>query len=169
MSDEVFRWVIAGAVVVACLAIVLQAFLLAAFYRVTSNTHKKIDPLMERVDPILESARRLLLENAPRVTELTTEAAAAAKKAREQMERLGQLLEDASERVRERLEQIDQSVDQAVQQMEQMSESVKGALLRPIREANGIVAGVKAAVSTYAQGGRRPSVDHATQDEEMFI
>jgi hypothetical protein len=56
-----------------------------------------------------------------------------------------------------------------VVQVENVGGAVKGAVLKPVREANAIMAGVKAAVVTYAQGGRRPSVDNVTQDEEMFI
>jgi hypothetical protein len=46
--------------------------------------------------------------------------------------------------------------------------TVHSGVLRPIREVNGIVAGIKTAVATFVRGGR-PSVDRATQDEEMFI
>jgi len=38
-----------------------------------------------------------------------------------------------------------------------------------VREVNGLAAGISAAVSALVHGSRRPSVDHATQDEEMFI
>jgi hypothetical protein len=41
--------------------------------------------------------------------------------------------------------------------------------MKPIKEASGLIAGVKAAVSSYTSNGRRPTMDHITQDEEMFI
>ncbi len=53
--------------------------------------------------------------------------------------------------------------------VEQARDAVKGAVLTPVREVEGLVAGVKAALSTYAQGGNRHSPERATQDEEMFI
>ena len=37
-----------------------------------------------------------------------------------------------------------------------------------VRLKNGQTAGVRAAVSTLVEG-RRPTIDHITQDEEMFI
>jgi len=55
-----------------------------------------------------------------------------------------------------------------VEHVEQAGEAVKKAVLRPVREANGIAAGISAAVSTLMRG-RKYSVDSATQDEEMFI
>ena len=47
-------------------------------------------------------------------------------------------------------------------------DNVKEAVLKPVREASGVLAGIKAAVTTLANG-RRPTLDHITQDEEMFI
>ena len=48
--------------------------------------------------------------------------------------------------------------------------NLKEAALKPMREASGVIAGLKAAVSTYAQGqGRRGGVERIAQDEEMFI
>jgi len=46
---------------------------------------------------------------------------------------------------------------------------MKRAVMRPVREANGIAAGISAAVSTLVKRPRKSSVDSATQDEEMFI
>jgi hypothetical protein len=40
--------------------------------------------------------------------------------------------------------------------------------LKPIREIQGMTAGVRAAVQHFLRGGR-PSVAQATQDDEMFI
>jgi hypothetical protein len=40
--------------------------------------------------------------------------------------------------------------------------------MRPLREVNGIAAGVRAALNALARGNR-PTVDRATSDEEMFI
>jgi hypothetical protein len=41
-------------------------------------------------------------------------------------------------------------------------------IMKPLREVNGIAAGVRAALGAMARGNR-PTVDRATSDEEMFI
>ena len=51
---------------------------------------------------------------------------------------------------------------------EQVGDAVKRAVMRPVREANGLAAGISAAVSTLVRG-QKSSVASATQDEEMFI
>jgi hypothetical protein len=63
---------------------------------------------------------------------------------------------------------VDAAVDDTVDQVHHAGENVKSAVLKPVREAEGVFAGIKAAVTTYGQA-RRPSIEQITQDEEMFI
>jgi methyl-accepting chemotaxis protein len=124
---------------------------------------------VERATQVLTTAGELLEEVRPRVVEISSDGVAIAKTGREQVERLGTLIHDVSDRARERIDQLDRSVDSTVEQVEQVSEAVRRAALRPVREVNGLAAGISAAVSTFVHGPRRSSVAHATQDEEMFI
>jgi methyl-accepting chemotaxis protein len=176
MSEDAFRWVVAAAVILACLAFVAQAAIVFAMYRIAQRLQGRIlpladraEPILTRVEPILDNARGILEESRPRIAEMTGDAVVVTKTAREQAEQWRVVLDDAAARARVRIEQIDEKVDETVQQVEQVGEAMKTAVTRPMREVNAILAGIKAAVATYVQGGRRPSVDHATQDEEMFI
>jgi ABC-type transporter Mla subunit MlaD len=128
----------------------------------------KAGPAVERAGEVFEAARRILEENRPRVAEISSDVAGMARTGREQVERLGELLQDAGDRARTRLDQIEGAMDSTVEHVEQAGDAVKRAILRPVREANGIAAGISAAVSTLMRG-RKYSVDSATQDEEMFI
>ena len=169
MPEDVFRWVIAGAVILACLAFVVQAIVVILLYRVARNTQTKVVPLVERAEPILATTRQILEENKPRVAEISADAVQIVKTARVQADRLSELLKDSSERAKARLAQIDRTVDETVEQVEQVGGAAKSAVLKPVKEVNGIMAGMKAALSTYAAGNKRHSIEHATQDEEMFI
>jgi low affinity Fe/Cu permease len=197
MPDDVFRIVITVAVVLACLAFLVQAGIAIALYRVASRMQKKVDPLVDRADalvkeaspivakigpaidragPALDAAGRILNktdkiieEVRPRIVEISGEVVAIAKSSRRQVERIGELLDDAGSRAKERLHQIDESVDTTVEHLEQAGDVMKRAVMRPVREVNGIAAGISAAVSTLVHGSRKSSVASATQDEEMFI
>jgi len=176
MSEDVFRWVVSVGVILACIAFIGQALILAAVFRGVKEAQKagkgiqgKVGPLVDRFHTILDSTSRILEENRPHVAEFTAEASVIAKVVRRQADRISELIDDTNARARTRIAQIDHAVDETIGQVEQVSETVKSAVLRPAKEVNGILNGVKAAVNTYAEGRRRPSVDHATQDEEMFI
>lgn len=176
MPEDIFRWVVAAAVILACLASVWQAVILAAIYRAGKEAHRagkeaqsRIGPLVDRFEAMLTTSSKILDENRPRIAEITAETLVVAKTARLQAERISQVIDDANERAQARIAQIDRTVDQTVGQVEHAGEAVRSAVMRPVREVNGLVAGVKAAFSTYAQGGSRNSPEHVTQDEEMFI
>src|ERR1700729_847069 len=176
MSEDVFRWVVSVGVILACIAVIGQALILAAVIRAGKDAQKagkdiqgKVGPIVDRVQAILETTSRILEENRPRVADIAAEASTVAKVVRRQADRISELIDDTSALARTRIAQIDHAVDQTIGQVEQVSETVKSAVTRPAKEVNGILNGVKAAVNTYAEGRRRPSVDHATQDEEMFI
>jgi len=174
MSEDVFRWVIAVGVLLACLASVWQAVILTAVFKAAKEAQKagkgaqaRFGPLVDRFEAVVKTSSQILEEN--RIAEITAETLAVAKTARQQAERIGELLDDANGRAKARMAQIDRTVDQTVEHVEHATEAVKSAVLKPVKEVNGIVAGVKAALNTYAQGGNRHSPEDATQDEEMFI
>jgi len=144
---------------------------------------EKVVPLVEKVGPVVENFGKvvdqaskvvantnLIVEDArPRISEVSSEVAAISHSGREQVERLGELLQDAGARAKNRLEQIDQTVATTVEQVEEVSDAVKRTVMGPVRLVNGIAAGVSAAASTLVGKSRKYSVDSATQDEEMFI
>ena len=125
--------------------------------------------LIESANRATVSANQIMQDVRPRIGQISDETAAIVHAGREQVERLGDLLQDAGDRTRVRLEQIDHAVEVTVNQIENVSGAVKNAVLRPVREVNGLAAGISAAVSTLVRGQHKSSVDSATQDEEMFI
>ena len=232
MSEETFRIVVAAAVLIACLAFVVQAGIVIALFRLTwkmqaktagfmekakpvlakvKPVFDKIGPVIEKIGPALDSinaaaakvgpaidrfrpvvdravvvvertgvliqsvnrvtaAANLIMQDVrPRIADISDQTVAIVRSGREQVERMGDLLHDAGDRVRVRLEQVDHAVETTVNQIENVSGAVKNAVLRPVREVNGIAAGISAAVSTLVHGQHKSSVDSATQDEEMFI
>ncbi|HWD99545.1 MAG TPA: hypothetical protein VG345_10925, partial [Bryobacteraceae bacterium] len=88
--------------------------------------------------------------------------------AKDQAHRWAEVGRDMADRTKAQIARVDSAVDETVEHVQHAGANVKDAVLKPVREANGILSGIRAGVSAYVQG-RRPSVDHATQDEEMFI
>jgi len=129
----------------------------------------KAGKMMDQATTVLATANRIMDDTRPKIAQISAETLAIARSGRGQVERLGELLNDAGDRARNRLEQIDQTVEATVGQVEHVGDSVKRAVMRPVREVNGLAAGISAAVSTLVHGSRKSSVDSATQDEEMFI
>lgn len=168
MSDEMFRWVVAGGVILAAISAVVQAFVVMGLAAGIKKMQARLQTTIDRAEPILDSSRRILEDTAPKIAVISTDVVDVVKMAREQTERLGDLIKDFSERAKVQVARIDGTVDHTIDQVQSATDVVKDAVLRPVREVDGFLSGLRTAVSVYARG-RRESVDHATQDEEMFI
>jgi hypothetical protein len=66
------------------------------------------------------------------------------------------------------MDRVELVLDDAMSRTQQTVAVVQRGILSPIREVNGMLAGLRTAIMTLARGSR-PTVDHATADEEMFI
>jgi ABC-type transporter Mla subunit MlaD len=124
-------------------------------------------PVVDGARQVVAHANEIVVEVRPQITHFSEEAVATVHSCRDQVERVGSLLHDATDRARARLEQIDESVENTVGQVSNVGGAMKRAVLRPVREANGLAAGISAAVSSLVAKKASPGV--ATQDEEMFI
>ncbi len=168
MPDDVFRWVIAIGVFLALVAFVVQTWVVLAMFRVAKAMQDKLMPVVDATGPLITTVRHFAEENGPKLSQMTTEATEVMQSLHVQVERISEVVKDVSDRARAQVARIDGAVDLTVDQVQQASETVKQALLTPVRQMDGIMHGIRAAISVVAQG-RRESVDHATQDEEMFI
>jgi methyl-accepting chemotaxis protein len=182
MQDDTFRWVITGAVAISTLCIFLMAAVSIALYLVASKLKNRVESIAGRVEPLVETVRKLADENSTKISGIATRAVEIADNAkdisdnakdisdvaRDQAHRFAEVGRDVADRTRAQVARVDTVVDQTVSQVQVLGVGVKEAVMKPVREASGVMAGIRAAVSTYAAGSR-PTVDHTTQEEEMFI
>jgi methyl-accepting chemotaxis protein len=175
MSEETFRWVITGAVAIATLCILIMAGVAIVLQRIIAKVQGKVDDLMDRVTPIIDTVRQMAADNAPKVNDIASSAQVIAANAKDisgevkdQAHRFAEVGKDIADRTRAQVARADAAVDETVEQMHIAGEQAKEAVMKPVREANAVAAGIKAAVSTYISGRRTP-ITRITQDEEMFI
>jgi methyl-accepting chemotaxis protein len=175
MPEETFHWAVTVGVAIATLCILTMAVVSVLLYRVMSKFRVRIDDVTARVEPLIETVRKLADDNAPKISALTSnmvEISANAKDvsivANDQAHRFAEVGRDLADRVKAQIARVDAVVDDTVEQVHNAGDNVKAAVMKPVREASAVLAGVRAAVTTLVDG-RRPTVDHITQDEEMFI
>lgn len=175
MPEDTFRWVIAGGVVMAAVCIVVMTTAVIMMYRAVSQMRAKVNDFTERGEPVIDTVRRLAVENGPRFTSIAKNAVVISDNAKDisevakdQAHRFAEVGRDLADRTKAQIARVDAVVDDTVEHVYQAGDSVRAAVKKPVREAGAVIAGVKAAVTTLVDG-KRPTVDHLTQDEEMFI
>ena len=157
-----------AAVIVSAVAIVLQAFLLFAIYRQTRAIGEQVKVLAPKVESVLETAQSTLEQSRKQIGEVTSKANEILDMARTQLVRVNGLLEDATTRAKVQLDRVELVLDDTISRVHQTIAALNNGVLRPLREINGVAAGVRAAVGQLLKGGR-PNVAQATSDDEMFI
>jgi methyl-accepting chemotaxis protein len=175
MPDETFRWVVAGGVAIATLSIVVMAVMMVVMIRVISRLQDRTERVADRAEPVIDSIRHLVNENSPKIGEIVNAAQEAAGNtrdisviAKDQAHRFAEVGRDITDRAKAQVARVDAAVDVTVEQMQHLGSDVKSAVMKPMAEVSGVLAGIRAGVATYKQG-HRPDVTRVTQDEEMFI
>ncbi len=167
MEQSGLLYVMAGAVVVAAVALIAQAILLIGIYQANRKMREQMASLSAKAEPALESARKLLDESRRNLAEISGKTAEVLDLSRQQLHRLDEVLRDAATRSRAQMERIELVLDDVISRFQDTVTLVENGIVRPIRHLNGLAAGVRAAFAALA--GPKTTVAQASHDDEMFI
>jgi hypothetical protein len=167
-NQTIFLALIAVFVAVSAAALIFQAAMLYGTYKASRELRDRIVPLTVKVDALVETSRTTIDEARIRMGEIAIRTNQILDVAKQQMETVEELLEDASLRTRRQLRNAEIVVEDALARAQETVELVHKGVLAPIRGINGVAAGVRAALQ-FLMRGTRPSPDQVNVDEEMFI
>ncbi len=160
-------------VVVACVAIVIQALILVALYaqikalsavlmRVANDLDTRLSPLLGRLD-------RLVQDSHGQMTEIVRDTAEIMRMVKSNGQRFDRVLEEAADRLRLQVIQADRLLTGALETIEDTGAELKRSLVEPMRTATALVKGVRAGVEFFRGRNRVPQRRRDAQDEGLFI
>ena len=168
MSETTLLYVMAAFVIISAIALCIQAFMLSGIYRTTKALEESIHPLLPKVESLVEKANSTVEQSGKQITEITTRANDILDSTKRQLAIVEEVVADAAARAKVQMERVELVIDDTLNRAHETVAIVHDGIMRPLREVNGIAAGVRAALGSLARG-HRPTVDRATSDEEMFI
>ena len=168
MDNTPLLAVIAAFVFIAAVALCIQAGFLFGMFKTAKLMEKRVMPMLPKVEALVDSARTTVEQSRKQIIDITAKANEILDSTRSQLEKVEEVVNDATSRAKVQLERVEMVVDDTVTRAHETVAVVHSGIMRPIREINGIAAGLRAAVAHLARGGR-PSVAQVTSDEEMFI
>lgn len=166
--EQTLLIIMAVFVAIAAVAMVFQAAMLYGVSKSARAVQEHVARLAPEIELLAKSSRAAIDEGRASIAEVTTRTKEILDTTQRQLNRVDRILEDVSERARVQFDRAEMVVDEAVARAQQVVSTVHGGIMKPIREINGVAAGVRAALNYFMRGGR-PSPDQATVDEEMFI
>jgi len=168
MSETTLLYVMTAFVIISAIALVVQAGMLAGIYKTTKSLQEAINPLLPKVESLVAKATSTVEQSSLQISEITTRANDILDSTKRQMAIMEEVVGDAAARAKVQMERVELVLDDTLSRAHETVAIFHDGIMRPLREVNGIAAGVRAAVGALGRGNR-PTVDRATSDEEMFI
>lgn len=164
-------------VAVVALALLGQLVALLLMARKLSALADSVTPLLPSLDQGARALPGLVRDTHALVTEVRAPLQAAAANlleisaiARDRVQYADQLAADIGERLELQLVRLDEAVGNAMAGIEQVSNTVRDSLLRPVRDVNALVHGVRTGVDFFfRRRAGTPAAPAYQEDEEMFI
>jgi uncharacterized protein YoxC len=168
MDQQTLLYIMTAFVVLAAIALVAQAVAIVALYRGIKATEQRIAVVLPKVEKLVETSQATIEQGRSQILEITRKTSDILESARLQLTRVDEVLGDATVRARVQLERAEMIIDDTLSRAQQTVGLVHSGVMRPLREIQGVTAGIRTALAFLAKGNR-PSVAQVTQDEEMFI
>ena len=161
-------------IIIATIAIVIQmAILLAMFVQLRAaieNFTGLANDLHARLDPILLRVNRILEDSEDRIATVMGDAAEISRIARGQAQKIDRVFTEVVERLRVQVIRTDQILTGVLEVVEDAGSKVRKTVWGPIHQASALLKGLKVGLDFIrGQQRRRQEPDSATQDEELFI
>lgn len=160
---------------ISAIALCIQAGMLVAIFKTARATEEQVKRIIPQVETVLPKVEALVVSSTAavdmsrkQIQEITTKASDILDVTRVQLARIDGVLEDASTRAHNQLAHAEMLIDDTMARAQETVIVAHRGIMKPLREIQGVAAGVRTAVFYLMRGGR-PSPAQATADEEMFI
>jgi hypothetical protein len=153
---------------ICALAMLIQMITLIIVAVVAKRMQDKVTAVLPEVQAILTVSKQTLQDVKKEVGEISAKTNTILDVTKGQFIKIDELLTDLGARARVQMERAEMVLDDTMSRTQKTVAIVQSGVIGPIREVHGLVEGLRAGIAHLAKG-RRPTVDHATSDEEMFI
>ena len=168
MSPNALLYIMTAFVIISAIALLIQAGMLAGMYKTVKQLQQTINPLVPKVDSLVETTKTTVEQSRGQITEVTTRANEILDSTKRQLAIVEDVVTDAAARAKVQIERVELVLDDTLSRAHETVAELHNGILRPLRELSGVAAGIRAAVQFMGRGNR-PTPDRATSDEEMFI
>jgi methyl-accepting chemotaxis protein len=161
-------------IIIAAIAIVMQmAIMLVMLLQLKKSmehfTRLSTD-LQSRVDPILTRINRILEDSEGRISSVMGDTAEITRLARGQAQKIDRVFTDTIERLQIQVIRVDQILTGAMEVVDEAGTKFRNTLWGPIRQASAVMKGIKVGLDMLRrQKGGHVESDSASLDEELFI
>jgi len=167
MDEHSLLTVMTVFVIVAAIALLIQAGMLVGIFRASRGLQQNVQRLTPKIEGVLEVSKQTIEDSRKQVADITSKTSEILETTRKQVQRIDEFLDDATARARVQMDRAEMVLDDAMVRTQRTVAVVEGGILKPIMQVQGVAAGIKTALTFLLRG--RPNPEDAHSDEEMFI
>ena len=161
-------------IVIAAVAIVIQACILIAMYLAMRKSTARMEALANEVKakviPTAEMVQTTLTDLRPKIQAIAENISHSSTIIRGQMERMDATLNDVIDRTRLQVIRADEMLGRTLDKVEETTDAVHRTVTSPVRKLSGVMAGVSAGVEYFLNGNKQRRRENASvPQDEMFI
>jgi len=168
MDQTTLLYVMTAFVIIAAVALCIQAGMLVGLNKKTKELHDQIAPLVPKVETLVKTTQTTVEQSRQQIAEITARTTEILTSARNQLATIEEVVTDGAARAKVQMDRVELVLDDTISRAHETVAEFHHGIMRPLREISGITAGIRAALG-YLARNNRPSPDRATSDEEMFI
>ena len=168
MDQTMLLEVMTAFVIISAVALLIQAGTLFGLYRSVKAMQEKINPLVPKVDSLVEATTTVVADSRKQIADISMRTNEILDSTKKQLATVEVVVNDAAGRAKVQLDRLELVLDDTLSRAHETVATLHDGIMKPLKELNGIAAGIRAALEFLGRGNR-PSVAQATSDEEMFI
>jgi hypothetical protein len=167
MDQQSLLTVMTAFVIIAAIALIIQAAMLVGIYKSSRGLQQNVQRLLPQIESVLEISRQTIEDGRKQIADITAKTSEILEITRDQIHRIDEFMDDATSRARVQLDRAEMVLDDAMGRTQRTLAMVERGILKPIVQVQGVAAGLKSAITVLLRG--RPNPEKAHSDEEMFI
>jgi methyl-accepting chemotaxis protein len=162
-------------VVAVAAAMVIQAIALfaalIALRKLAKSIREDIEDLRSSVMPIIDQARVLVVQVAPKIQETTADLAALTRALREQTADVQAAADEIISRARLQASRVDAMLSSVLDAVDRAGAFMADTVAKPMRQLSAIVASAKAVIESLrtSDGAPRAEANRAPNDSDLFV
>ncbi len=160
-------------VILTFIAIAIQAGILFGLYVTAKRSSERMEGILKQIEsralPLLDQARAILDDTAPKLRLITSNLAETSSTVRAQAQRLDMAVSDVVDRTRLQIIRVDEMLSRTLNTIDKTTAVVQHVTVAPITKVTGMLQGLSAAIGFYLNRRGRPHSDASRSEEELFI
>ena len=155
-------------VAIAAVALIIQMGVMIGLYKATRSAEQRISAMLPQVEHLVRTSNTTIEQGRLQLLDITGKTSEILSLAHTQVVRVDEVMAEATQRARVQIERAELIIEDTLSRAQQTIGLVHTGVMRPLREIQGITAGVRAGLAFLSKGARA-NVNQITHDEEMFI